>query len=124
MQEYSIKFKKHISNSNFYKLTPQTQEFIETKAREYRLSFQNIKSLIDMATDLVMWQEPTIMDLWKDKGSKKETINHLKNLYKEIKKKPKSYDGFNSSSGNKKYRLIETQKNPIESIKIVKLSWL
>ncbi len=102
-----------IDQPNFNKLDNQTQDFIEQKAKEYRLSFQDIKALIDMAIDLNMWQESTLMELWEDKPNRKLTIKAIKQRYNTIQTKPKNYQNFTASKGNRKFKLIEIEKEKV-----------
>jgi len=102
-----------IQQPNFDKLDKDIQQFIEDKAKEYRLSYQDIKSLIDMSIDLNMWQEKNIIKLWQDKPNKKLAMKALKEKYNNIRNTPKSYDNFTSSKGNKKFKLIEVNKEKV-----------
>ncbi len=86
MFEYSKKFLEHRAKLvNFNKLDESLQEFIEQKANSYRLSFQDLKALVDMAIDLSMWQEGSLIDIWEDKRDKNGTIKYIKSRYEDIK---------------------------------------
>ena len=102
-----------IDQPNFNKLDNKTQDFIEQKAKEYRLSFQDIKALIDMAIDLNMWQESKLMELWEDKPNRKLAIKAIKERYNPIQTKPKNYQNFTASKGNRKFKLIEIEKEKV-----------
>ncbi len=98
MVEYSKKFLEHRAKlANFNKLSKSLQEFLEQKADNYRLSFQDLKALVDIAIDLNMWQEGSLIDIWEDKRDKKETIKSIKSRYEDIRAKRKSYSNFRSN---------------------------
>ena len=82
MEDYREKFNKHISNSNFKKLEKSLQEFIEKKAFLHKLTFSDIKQLIDISIDLKMWDEKSIKEVWIDEQSRKNTLLHVKNIMK------------------------------------------
>jgi len=114
MANYSIKFLEHKNRlANFNKLDKTLQDFIEQKAFEYRLSFQDLKALVDIAIDLNMWQEGSLADIWEDRGSRKETIKALKSKYEEIKLKPKSYSSFRAIKGTKKFKIEERERDTL-----------
>ena len=107
------KFKQHIQRLNFDRLDEITQNFIEEKADNYRLSFQDIKLLIEIAIDLKMWQEGSLIDIWQDKRDRKTTINEIKKSYNLLKNQPKSYQNFTSSRENKRYKLVEVEREKL-----------
>jgi spore photoproduct lyase len=114
MVEYSKKFLEHRDKLvNFNKLDESLQEFIEQKANSYRLSFQDLKALVDMAIDLSMWQEGSLIDIWEDKRDKKGTIKYIKSRYEDIKSNPKSYSDFKSIKGTKKFKIEETKRDTL-----------
>ncbi len=86
----------------FSSLPVDEQEFIQQKADEFHLSFQNIKQLIDIALDLKMWEEGSIVDLWNDYNESRTTgkdrtkliMNALIQNWEKIKKGPKDYTSF------------------------------
>jgi len=54
------------NSSAFLSLPPAEQEFIRQKSREFHLSFQYNKRMIEMAQDLEMWEEGSLAELWQD----------------------------------------------------------
>ncbi|HIP30822.1 MAG TPA: hypothetical protein EYG93_02945 [Sulfurospirillum arcachonense] len=114
MEDYRTKFEKHISSSNFTKLSKKTQNFLEEKAYMYRLSFSDIKQLVDIAIDLDMWEEEPLHVKWQDKENKKKTLLHVKSFYDELKQKPKSYKEFDVSSNRRdKFNFFEYEKEEL-----------
>ena len=114
MEDYKTKFKKHIESSSFAKLDKKTQDFLEKKAYMYRLTFSDIKQLVDMAIDLDMWEEEPLHVKWQDKENKKKTLLHVKSFYDELKQKPKSYKKFDVSSNKRdKFKFFEYEKEEL-----------
>lgn len=113
MENYKEKFEKHIKNSNFTKLEGSLQEFIKEKAFLYKLSFSDIKQLIDISIDLKMWDENSIKDIWLDDQNKKRTLLHVKSFYEELKAKPKKYASFKSTHKDNKFNFTTYEKEEL-----------
>jgi len=94
MDRYEDKFNSSIQNSFFHKLSAEQQEFIRSKAREYKFSFQEIKQIIDIARDLEMWGEKNIIEIFPEHRQKKVVFSRLVKEYENIRKKPNSYENF------------------------------
>ncbi|WP_458701028.1 radical SAM protein [Sulfurospirillum sp. 1307] len=94
MENYREKFEKNITNTKFDKLETKTQDFIKTKAFEYKLTFMELKQLVDMSIDLHMWDEKPLHVIWEDFKDKKKTLLHIKSIYDDLRAKPKSYSNF------------------------------
>lgn len=98
------------NDKNWLKLNKRDQEFIQEKASLYRLSYQDIKQLVDISIDLDSWNEKPIKDLWfKDYQGKltgKELKNYLlkqvKDSWLNLKNETTDYSGFTPSSDFKK----------------------
>ena len=114
MENYKEKFEQNIKNSNFKNLDKQSQDFLEEKSYQYRLSFQDFKILVDMSIDLKMWEEKPLHVMWEDLENKKKTLLHVKQLYKQIQEKPKSYEEFNVSTNKRdKFNFFEYEKEEL-----------
>ena len=114
MENYREKFEKHIKSCNFTKLDKKLQDFLEEKAYLYKFSFQDIKQLVDMQTDLNMWEEKSLNEMWIDKGDKKKTLIYIKNIYEMLKQKPKSYKNFDVTSNKRdKFNFFEYEKDTL-----------
>jgi len=114
MENYREKFEKHIKSCNFTKLDKKLQDFLEEKAYLYKFSFQDIKQLVDMQTDLNMWEEKSLNEIWIDKGDKKKTLIYIKNIYEMLKQKPKSYKNFDVTSNKRdKFNFFEYEKDTL-----------
>jgi spore photoproduct lyase len=110
---YSTKFTQHIQNTQFRALKPDTQIFLEHKASTYKFSFQDVKTLVDIAVDLTMWQESSLEQLWEDKSDKKQTINVLKQRYQQLKEVPKRYDDFTPVKTDKQFKFTTIKQEEV-----------
>ncbi|QSZ40828.1 hypothetical protein GJV85_01420 [Sulfurimonas aquatica] len=94
MNEYIEKFTKAIENSFFLKLPQEEQEFIKEKSFAFKFSHQEIKQIIDIARDLEMWNETTIIQIFPEHTQRKVVFTRLRQAYEEIRNKTNSYDNF------------------------------
>ena len=94
MNNYIEKFNNSIKNTFFTKLPILEQEFIKTKSLELKFSHQEIKQIVDIARDLGMWNEKSIIDIFPDHNQKKVVFTRLRKAYEEIRSKPNSYENF------------------------------
>ncbi len=94
MNSYIEKFEKAIQNSFYTKLPLEEQEFIKEKSIELKFSHQELKQIIDMARDLGMWNEKSIVELFDEHNQKKVVFARLRKAYNEIRSKPNSYKNF------------------------------
>ena len=111
MNDYEDKFNNAIQNTLFEKLSRYEQDFIKRKAFQLRFSYQEIKQLIDMARDLSIWDEGSIVDIFPEHEQKKVVFARLKKSYEQIRDTPNSYDKFELKNipQEQKFR-FETQK--------------
>ncbi|MEA1983254.1 MAG: hypothetical protein U9N39_06900 [Campylobacterota bacterium] len=94
MNRYEDKYNTAVANTFLNKLPQDEQEFIKTKAFEFKFSHQELKQIIDMARDLGMWDEARITEIFPDHSQKKVVFTRLKKAYEEIRNRPNSYDDF------------------------------
>jgi len=94
MNSYIDKFNDSIKNTVFFKLPLNEQEFIREKSTQLRFSFQEIKQIVDMARDLGMWDEKSIVDIFPHVEYKKPAMAGLRKSYEAIRSKPNSYENF------------------------------
>jgi len=94
MNSYKDKFNNSIKNTLFKKLSNDEQEFIKQKAYDLKFSHQEIKQIVDMARDLVMWNEKNIIEIFPDHKQKKVVFTRLRKAYQEIKNTPNTYKDF------------------------------
>ena len=113
---FKEKFEKNVKNTYFLQLNSKTQEFIRQKALRYGFSFQELKQLIDMSIDFGMWDEKPIYDIWHNKENRKETFAHIKNIWLELKNRPKSYKEFSNSTTYDHSRKISFIQNDKEEL--------
>ncbi|MCF6173107.1 MAG: hypothetical protein L3J44_04905, partial [Campylobacteraceae bacterium] len=98
MEYYREKFAKHIKNCKFERLDKKSQKFLEQKAFLYKFSFQEIKQLVDMSTDFNMWGEKNLDEIWQDKAERKSSFLYIKQIWQNLKNKPKSYTNFSKTA--------------------------
>ena len=94
MNSYTDKFNAAIQNTFYTKLPLNEQEFIKTKAFELKFSHQELKQIIDIARDLAMWNEPSIIDILDEHTQKKVVFARLRKSYDAIRSTPNSYEDF------------------------------
>ncbi|MDC7124285.1 MAG: DNA repair photolyase [Spirochaetales bacterium] len=78
--------------------------FIELKAKNFKLSFQDRIQLEIIASDLRRWDEGSISQFWEDpenkklkgKNRKRFAMNTIKAKWENLKTEPKNYGTFNS----------------------------
>ncbi len=112
MNNYDEKFKTAIKSTYFYKLQPDQQTFIKTKAYEHRFSFQQLRLIIEMANDLEMWGEKNIIKIWPDHIHAKVILQRITQVYEELKNRPNSYEGFepNILRSEQKFKFVTQEK--------------
>ena len=117
MISYSDKFNTAIQNSFFEKLDLQHQEFLRSISFNYQFSHQEIKQLTDIARDLNMWDEKSIITLFEENSlseleSKKLVFKKLRSLYEKIRNTPNSYENFQLKNvpSEQKYKFTTEQK--------------
>ena len=104
MQKQINKFNNAIKNTNFFKLSKNEQEFIKSFAFNYPLSFQEIRNIIMIANDIIVWDEGSIVNYIKlpkeplkdKKQFSKKVLKKLYKKYEELKNRPNDYSTFNS----------------------------
>lgn len=94
MNSYLNKFNDAVNNTIFYKLPKDEQEFIRGKSIEFGFTFSQIRQIIDIARDLEMWGEKTIIDIFPSHTQKKVLFTRLIKAYEELKSRPNSYKNF------------------------------
>ena len=89
-------------NRVFNALNSSHRDFIQSVADTYHLTFQNIKRLTDIASDLEMWQEGRLQDIWEVPRDTKITgrdlsrrvMNSVIDKWEYLKDESKDYSGF------------------------------
>ncbi|MEA3331067.1 MAG: hypothetical protein U9Q29_05170 [Campylobacterota bacterium] len=94
MNSYIEKFNNSIKNTFYSKLPHAEQEFIKAEALKLRFSHQEIKQIVDMARDLGMWNEKSIIEIFPDHEQKKVVFTRLRKTYEDIRSTPNSYENF------------------------------
>lgn len=94
MNSYTDKFNDSVKNSIYSKLPSDEQEFIRQKSHELKFTFSEIKQIVEMARDLYMWNEKSIIDIFPEHTQKKVVFARLKHAYEALRSKPNSYENF------------------------------
>jgi len=100
MNTHDKKFTKAIENTFFNKLSKNEQLFIEQQATQLRFSHQDIKQIINIARDLTLWDEGSIVDLFPNYEQKKAVLTKIKKEYEHLKNKANSYSKFTPNTLN------------------------
>ena len=113
MNNYIDKFNNSIQNTFFSKLPHAEQEFIKERSMALRFSHQEIKQIVDIARDLGMWDEKSIVDIFPEHEQKKVVFARLKKAYEELRSTPNSYENFELKNipTEQKYTFKTEEKN-------------
>ena len=120
--DYTKKFQKSIENTYFHNLSTEDKAFVEEKAFLYRLSFQEIKQIVDIAIDLQMWGKGFIQNYWNEalcekcslKQKKEAILKELKTVYKHFQNEANDYSEL--SAQKIKAPKIKLQAEPKEDL--------
>lgn len=104
----------------FVSLPRQLRDFLAAKGEEFRLSFQDLKRVADIAAELEMWGGSGLQTVWneeniehlKGKDRKRAVLDRLYRTYGELKKSPPDYSGFHGGpvpSQKIRYRSVESE---------------
>ncbi|MFA6196895.1 MAG: spore photoproduct lyase family protein [Sulfurimonas sp.] len=112
MNSYTDKFNTSVENTLFSKLPHAEQEFIKENAHRLKFSHQELKQIIDMARDLGMWNEKSIIEIFPEHEQKKVVFTRLKKAYEAIRNAPNSYKNFELKNipTEQKYSFTTVQK--------------
>jgi spore photoproduct lyase len=94
MKNYDEKFNNSIKNTLYLKLPENEQQFIKQKSYTFKFSFQEMKQIVDIARDLHMWDEGSIIDIFPNHEDKRVVFSRLKKEYENIRLSTKSYNNF------------------------------
>jgi len=94
MNSYIDKFNDSIKNTIFFKLPTNEQKFIEQKSLKLKFTFSEIKQIVDMARDLDMWNEKSIIEVFPEHEQKKVVFARLKKAYEALRNKLNNYENF------------------------------
>ena len=100
------KITQFYNNKNWEILNTRNQAFLEKESNSLRLSFQEIKQLIDIAMDLQAWDEGELSSIWptsypenlKDRDLKTYIITAVKEHWVSLKNNPTNYTNFTPTS--------------------------
>jgi len=94
MNSYINKFKNSIQNTVYNKLPKDEKDFIKTKSFELKFTLNEIRQIIDMARDLRMWGEKSLIEIFPIHEQKKVVYTRLKKTYEDLRTSKNSYKKF------------------------------
>jgi len=77
-------------------LSSNNKNFIKDKSEKFGFSFQEIKQIIDISTDLEMWQEGLLASIWNEKGIEKLKGKNLRQ--KLLRRVIEKWEGLKNES--------------------------
>ncbi len=104
MNKQSEKIKLFQNDPVFSSLSSPNKEFISKKSEVFSFSFQEIKQIIDIATDLEMWQEGELSSIWNEddteklngKNLRQKMIKRVVGKWELLKQQSNDYAKFSS----------------------------
>lgn len=99
-------------------LPQNEQEFLNAQFARYPFSHQQRHQLIDIATDLYMWQEGTLRDIWQEiapitKQNLKIALARLHDKREHLRHKEKSYEDFTHEKSTHHFRITQKSKESL-----------
>jgi spore photoproduct lyase len=102
---YSARLDSLNRDPGFLALSEENREYLLGSCRQYMFTHQEIKRLIDIAADLEMWGEASLERVWDRAGMepvgklagkqlRSRLLSRLTANYEELRRGPKSYEGF------------------------------
>ncbi len=96
------KIEKFLNDPVYTSLSFPNKDFIKIKSLEFNFSFQELKQLIDIATDLEMWQEGSISDIWDEdnlgnlhgKNLRQKLLKRIIDKWTRLKNESSDYTNF------------------------------
>jgi spore photoproduct lyase len=112
MNRYLEKFNATIENTFYNKLPKKEQSFIKEESLKLKFSHQELKQIIDIARDLEMWNEKSLIEIYPQHSQKKVIFTRLRKAYEDIRDKPNSYKDFELKNvpGEQKYTFTTEKK--------------
>lgn len=107
------KFQKAIGHTAFERLHVKTQDFLHVKASYHKLTFQEIRKLIDICIDLQMWEEDDIQSIWSDEKDKKKILKNIQEHYEKLRQKPKIYKEQKQVHSDHKISFVQIPKETL-----------
>jgi spore photoproduct lyase len=106
MSAYSSKFTTISGETSFRFLPLEQQQFLRLQAERYRFTLQDLRQITEIALDLNMWGEDTLIELWpyagqgaSDREDKKRLIAALSSRWNALRSRPNHYPLTPDSAG-------------------------
>ena len=100
-KDYDKKFADFSQSKLFQNLDHSLQDFIRVTGETYRLTFQELRQITEMAIDFNMWKEPSIEEQWKkfkdiryskNGNNRKAILKNLRDHWLSLKANPSIYE--------------------------------
>ncbi len=108
MSAYSSKFVTISRQTAFRYLPDEQQQFLRQQALRYRFTLQDLRQITEIALDLNMWEEGTLIELWPsadhalpEREGKKRLIATLTDSWSTLRATPNHYA---STPANQRYQ--------------------
>lgn len=96
------KIDKFLNDPVYTSLSLHNKDFISKKSELFGFSFQEIKQIIDIATDLEMWQEGRISEFWNEekteqlngKDLRQKLLKRVTEKWEYLKQQSNDYSSF------------------------------
>jgi spore photoproduct lyase len=90
------------NDPRFTRLSSREREFLSCKTEALRLSHQQIRQLLDIATDLAMWDAGSLREHWSEEGLEqyhgkeraRQVVHRVEADWEALRREPASYDNF------------------------------
>ena len=100
------KIEQFLGDPVYSSLSSPNKEFISAKSAEFGFSFQEIKQIIDIASDLEMWQEGELSFVWNEDDTEKLNGKNLRQKlirgvtvkWEDLKQQSNDYSKFSSQT--------------------------
>jgi len=112
-ETYAEKFSRVTAQTPFHQLPEQQREFLRRWALEFRFTEQELRRLVEIAVDLAMWGESSIVEVWPPapaaelppKERRRRLLEALRGHREQLRSTPKRYGVAVDSIGSGQYRI-------------------
>ena len=113
-EPYDERFSRIAAQTPFGRLPAEQRDFLRREALDLRFSQQELRQITEIGVDLMMWGEPSIMDVWPevpsaDLPSKKRralVVSALRRHAENLRNTPKEYGVPVEALGSRGYRIL------------------
>ncbi|MGD8913911.1 MAG: radical SAM protein [Candidatus Thiodiazotropha sp.] len=120
---YPEKLEQHLRQAGIDRLDTLHQKFLRDRAGELRFTQQQLRQLIDIAVDLVMWGEPPLYETWPridvtiedSKRRRQRVLKAIQSHWRQLQQTPKHYPPIAVTNVEQiqRIRRVETEKDKL-----------